>query len=365
MPQRTTSAPMVEVEMKPNLNTTKFSTQNAFYFASLCKIAYKPEQEAKGLVKGNSTNDGLGFDRFHWFDADEAAKRSSFDAIQDTEAFVAANDDMVAVVFRGTKELTDWATNLDISPRDCAGQWEAPDAVGAVHEGFNEGVDSVWEVRGNMRKVINNLYNEKGKSRKLYIAGHSLGGALATVAAARLSYVDNLDIAGVYTIGSPRLFDPSAAAGFDSRMNDGTPLKEKYFRCRNNNDIVTRIPLPPSYEHVGTEIYLDRFGAISTSSFADRILGRLSALCRGEMIDGVDDHSTSEYIRHFKQDVINAKVPAFDKAKSTCCDAISNFILQVAPDEFVDNIEGLQRFKKIKSTIEEVKQVAKEAAKDF
>lgn len=38
---------------------------------------------------------------------------------------------------------------------------------------------------------------------------------------------------------------------------------------------------------------------------------------------------------------------------------------QVAPDEFVNNIEGLQRFKKIKSTIEEVKQVAKEAAKDF
>ncbi|CAM9276656.1 unnamed protein product [Ectocarpus sp. 12 AP-2014] len=79
----------------------------------------------------------------------------------------------------------------------------------------------------------------------MYIAGHSLGGALATVAAARLSYVDNMDIAGVYTIGSPRL-------------NDGTPLKDKYFRCRNNNDIVTRIPLPPGYKHVGTEIYVDR-----------------------------------------------------------------------------------------------------------
>ncbi|CAN0223723.1 unnamed protein product [Ectocarpus sp. 6 AP-2014] len=351
--------------MKPDLNTAKFSTQNAFYFASLCQIAYKPEQEAKGLVKGNSTNDGLGFDRFHWFDAGKAAKKSSFDAIQDTEAFVTANDDMIAVVFRGTKELTDWATNIDMILRDCAEQWEAPDAVGSVHEGFNEGVGSVWEECGNMRKVIKNLYNEKGKNRKLYIAGHSLGAALATVTAARLSYVDNMDIAGVYTIGSPRLFDPSAAAGFDSRMNDGTPLKDKYFRCRNNNDVVTRVPPPPSYEHVGTEIYLDRFGTISTSSFADRILGSLSALCRGELIDGVDDHSTSEYIRHLKQDVINSKVPAFDKAKSTFRDAISNFILQVAPDKFVDNIEGLKRFKKIKSTVEEVKQVAKEAAKDF
>lgn len=54
--------------MKPDLETAKFSAQNAYFFASLCKIAYKPEQEAKGLMKGNSTYEGLGFDRFHWFD---------------------------------------------------------------------------------------------------------------------------------------------------------------------------------------------------------------------------------------------------------------------------------------------------------
>ncbi|CAN0092157.1 unnamed protein product, partial [Ectocarpus fasciculatus] len=360
MPQRTTSAPIVKVEMKPDLKTAKFSAQNAYFFASLCKMAYQPEQQVKGLVKGNSTNEGLGFDRFHWFDADKAAKRSVFDNIEDTEAFVAANDDLIAVVFRGTKEMTDWATNIDMNPRACAEVWGAPAAPGDVHEGFNEGVESVWDVRGNMRKVIQNLYNEKGKNRKLYIAGHSLGGALATVAAARLSYVDNLDIAGIYTIGSPKLLGRSAAAGFDARLNDGTPLKDKYFRCRNNNDVVTRVP--PGYNHVGTEIYLDRFGAISTSSLCDRILGRLSALFRGELIDGIDDHSTSEYVRHFKHDVINSRVPVLEKAKSTFFDAIGSLVLKVATDEFVDKFENLKRFKNIISTIEEVKKVAKEAA---
>ncbi|CAN0531513.1 unnamed protein product, partial [Scytosiphon promiscuus] len=39
--------------------------------------------------------------------------------------------------------------------------------------------------------------------------------------------------------------------------NHGTLLKEKHFRCRNNNDIVPRI-VPAPYTHVGTEIYLDR-----------------------------------------------------------------------------------------------------------
>lgn len=55
-----------------------------------------------------------------------------------------------------------------------------------------------------MYQTIKNLYNEDGKNRKLYIAGHSLGGALATIAAARLSFVDDMNIAGIYTIGSPR-----------------------------------------------------------------------------------------------------------------------------------------------------------------
>ncbi|CAN0454377.1 unnamed protein product, partial [Scytosiphon promiscuus] len=47
------------------------------------------------------------------------------------------------------------------------------------------------------------------------------------------------------------------AKHFDAKVNHGTALKDKYFRCRNNNDVVPRVvPLP--YCHVGTEIYLDR-----------------------------------------------------------------------------------------------------------
>ena len=54
-----------------------------------------------------------------------------------------------------------------------------------------------------------------------------------------------------------RVFDGQLSEIFDAKLNHGVTLKDKYFRCRNNNDIVPRIvPLP--YEHVGTEIYLDR-----------------------------------------------------------------------------------------------------------
>ena len=46
-----------------------------------------------------------------------------FDAIQDTQAFVAANDDMIMAVFRGTSGLTDWATNLSFSTRNVSTEW--------------------------------------------------------------------------------------------------------------------------------------------------------------------------------------------------------------------------------------------------
>lgn len=73
-------------------------------------------------------------------------------------------------------------------------------------QGFDDGVDTVWLPSNpvGMHQTIKRLYNEEGKDRKLFIAGHSLGGALATIAAARLVFVDNMNIAGMYTMGSPR-----------------------------------------------------------------------------------------------------------------------------------------------------------------
>ena len=55
-----------------------------------------------------------------------------------------------------------------------------------------------------MRDMIKSLYNEKGKKRKLFITGHSLGAALATVTAAHLAFEQNINITAIYTYGSPK-----------------------------------------------------------------------------------------------------------------------------------------------------------------
>lgn len=71
-------------------------------------------------------------------------------------------------------------------------------------QGFDDGVSTVWDGAKGIHSTIKTLIEEKGKHRKLFITGHSLGGALATIAAARLAFVDDLKIHAMYTIGSPR-----------------------------------------------------------------------------------------------------------------------------------------------------------------
>lgn len=54
--------------MRPDLSAKGFSALNAFFFAGMSKIAYVTEDEARGLLLGNATEQGLGFDKLIWFE---------------------------------------------------------------------------------------------------------------------------------------------------------------------------------------------------------------------------------------------------------------------------------------------------------
>lgn len=126
----------------------------------------------------------------------------------------------------------------------------------------------------------------------MWFAGHSLGGAMATICAGRckLSKIPSNPEA-IFTFGSPRV-------GNQRYINF---VKIPHYRWVNNNDVVPRVP-PPwlGYRHSGQELYIDTDGNLrsiqSWVRFADRMRGLWQALLQGQ-IDYFGDHGMDRYIQ--------------------------------------------------------------------
>lgn len=93
-----------------------------------------------------------------------------------------------------------------------------------VHEGFHEAYESV-------EQQLNEALDELSGGKPLFITGHSLGGALATIAAKRLNFKSG--IAACYTFGAPRVGDKEWIS----------TIKTPIYRVVNAADAVTMLPL--------------------------------------------------------------------------------------------------------------------------
>eukprot|EP00300_Choanocystis_sp_HF-7_P042018 c8791_g1_i2.p1 GENE.c8791_g1_i2~~c8791_g1_i2.p1 ORF type:complete len:198 (+),score=39.97 c8791_g1_i2:24-596(+) len=130
-----------------------------------------------------------------------------------------------------------------------------------VHRGFCQAYMSVrQELHEAVATVIRGLSAERGTRLDVEIVftGHSLGGALATLAAIdfRLAYPDALRISMV-NFGSPRVGNHAFAQIYQ------TYLPTDVYRFVYDNDIITATPpKPPAirYKHVEKEIIVDRAG---------------------------------------------------------------------------------------------------------
>jgi triacylglycerol lipase len=171
-----------------------------------------------------------------YWDPDEARRRftaAGLDAVLveggDTQAYVATMPGAVIVAFRGTEQ-----DRLGDAFDDARFGLVAA-THGSVHEGFRDALDRVWTPLAARLTPL-------AASRTVWFSGHSLGGALATLAADRFPTT-----AGVCTIGSPRVGDRAFAAAFDARFGD------RAVRYVNDADIVTHVPtsFPLPYAHVG------------------------------------------------------------------------------------------------------------------
>jgi len=148
-----------------------------------------------------------------------------------TECFIATSNNTVLVCFRGTQGTSDWIANLNLS--------ESATEFGMVHSGFLQGF---LDIRGKLQAALDSAIAD---GHQIVLTGHSLGGALATIAASE--WRNQYPIRTVYTFGQP-------AVGDRAFRNSMESIKPHFFRIVNDDDIVSRIP--PLYKHVGTRFKL-------------------------------------------------------------------------------------------------------------
>ena len=214
---------------------------NAYWMAKLSQLVYRTgdddsrpdEAEIRQILQ---EEDGK-FEKVWGFD-----RKSS-------QGMIVEHNDFIGIVFRGTDEWRDWLDNLDIEKR------ETP--IGTFHEGFWEATEDVWTEAYRAFRGAQHAQKARGEpKRPLFITGHSLGGAMATVAAAKLLEED-IPFTAVYTFGQPRVVDRPSAHAFNAEC------KDRYWRFCNDLDIVTRIPARlGGYTHVGSVVYIDHEGNI-------------------------------------------------------------------------------------------------------
>ena len=159
-----------------------------------------------------------------------------------------------------------------------------------------------------MTRYINQVREE---GTRLFVCGHSLGGALAVLAAYRLSHCEGPGaptVGGVYTFGQPRVGNSALA------KSCSLELSQRIFRYVNSSDIVPLVPpaKPIEYEHFGNVRYFDSSGHLHLErTLWERVSEQLTpalreitygpknwgAVAREHLQQRVADHAMAKYIQ--------------------------------------------------------------------
>ncbi|KAI3995727.1 hypothetical protein MKX01_007206 [Papaver californicum] len=164
------------------------------------------------------------------------------------------------IAFRGTEQVRwkDLRTDLMLAPAGLN-----PERIGGdfkqeiqVHSGFLRAYDSVRNKLMSIIKLSIGFEDDsvEGKPKwHIYVTGHSLGGALATLLALELSSSQMAKQGAIYitmyNFGSPRVGNRRFVDIYNEKVKDS-------WRIVNHRDIIPTIPRLMGYCHVAQPIYL-------------------------------------------------------------------------------------------------------------
>jgi triacylglycerol lipase len=153
---------------------------------------------------------------------------------------------------------------------------------GKVHSGFRSEINKLWP---SIERAVANI-------DAIYVTGHSLGAAMATIAANRL----RKKVQALITFGSPRVGDKRFVNSLDV----------PHMRVQNNCDDVTKVPpYLMGFRHHGTHRYMNYYGQFRSLTtwqrVKDMIRSRVKGRVRGKRFLGIKDHLMNNYIEKLKK----------------------------------------------------------------
>jgi len=267
-----------------------YSDRTAALMAYLAAFGYDTRIEAKGVLQVPPELAVFGFDKLTSF----------HNGMTDGWAYIAEGADLIALSFRGTSSTKNWDTDFRVTlihPDNTDQQLR-------VHGGFYRAFVKLNEGKLGIEDKMDAIKQATNGAVPIYITGHSLGGALAQIAAAVLG---SDQVAACYTYGSPRVGN----SYFDLWV------KVPSYRVMNYADIVPQVPLPIVYRHSGDPRYMPDHATPSPYRFEPNLLERgwqmirgLIQLVRAGSILGIQDHAIAAYC-----DKLNAIADARDQSR--------------------------------------------------
>ena len=218
-----TAAALTARFSRDSLAANSFTWETALSLALASQLAYASRDEIDATAIGS------------W-----GLSTCQFIESGDTQCFLATTADVALVAFRGTESVADWLA--DLNARSLVRPY------GAVHRGFYH---AFRDAQSPLQAALDDL-----GTRSIVLTGHSLGGALATVAAAE--WCGTRDIRSVYTYGQPRCGNHALRSYVNQHVG------AIFNRFVNDDDIVTRVP--PGFRHVGRLFHFDADGELQDST---------------------------------------------------------------------------------------------------
>lgn len=188
-------------------------------------------------------------------------------APNDNAALVVLTGTDVYIAFRGTVSRRNWWQDISIGRSDFPLPQNAADdakSVGRAHSGFLSASESLWpRILKRVRTAEQTKNTGRAVSgRRLWLTGHSLGGAMALITGFRL-LEEGFDVHGMHVFGAVAPFDKAIS----SKLSHQSGIGMNTFHVKYTYDVIPKLPLWAMGYHTGAlDVWLKSAAVEGTSS---------------------------------------------------------------------------------------------------